>query len=197
MNETKQRLLNGAMQVIAREGWPGLSVRSVAKEAQVSASHVQYYFHSRADLIAGTYQYVGDKLVAHVTPLLEGQPTPATLLRILESWIPDTPEREAWARTWVAFSTASLHEEVLSQAARETDDVLRSWLSKQLCQLASRDTKLKGVDADLAARQLLGLVDGLTLQALLLPLAERKGFIQPALIAMLTALGFTLADNVA
>lgn len=177
------------MQVIARDGWPGLSVRSVANEARVSPSQVQYHFHSRADLIAATYQYVGDKLVGCIKPLLGERPTPETLLRILESWIPDTSEREAWARTWVAFSAASLHEDVLSTAARETDEALRTWLSGQLHELASGSAGKQGLDADLAARQLLGLIDGLTLQALLLPMGERRDFIRPALIDMLTRCG--------
>lgn len=191
MNETKRRLLDSAMQIIARDGWPGLSVRSVANEARVSASHVQYYFRARADLIAATYQHAGDKLVGHITPLLDDQPTTDTLLRILECWIPDTSERENWARTWVAFSAASLHEEVLYKIAHETDETLRTWFSEQLHELAGS----QGLDADLAARQLLGLIDGLTLQALILPMAERRDFIRPALIAMLTGFGCTPDSN--
>lgn len=195
MKETKRRLLDSAMQVIARDGWPGLSVRSVANDAQVSPSHVQYYFHSRANLIAATYQHVGDKLVDHIAPFLKAEPTPATLLRILESWIPDTPERETWARTWVAFSAASLHEEVLSKAARETDEALRMWLKGRLHELTSCGAESQSLDADLVARQLLGLIDGLTLQALLLPVDERRDFVRPALIAMLTEIGLAPVAN--
>ena len=195
MNETKRRLLDSAMQVIARNGWPGLSVRSVANEAKVSSSQVQYHYHARADLIAATYQQIGDKLESYVTPLLDDQLTPDTLLRILMSWIPDTTEREAWARTWVAFSAASLHEEVLSNPAREVDETLRSWLSEQFHELASRGEVSRDLDTNLAARQLLGLIDGLTLQALLLPMSERRDFIQPALIDMFIRLGCTPSSD--
>lgn len=111
------------------------------------------------------------------------------------SWIPDTTEREAWARTWVAFSAASLHEEVLSNPAREVDETLRSWLSEQFHELASRGEVSRDLDTNLAARQLLGLIDGLTLQALLLPMSERRDFIQPALIDMFIRLGCTPSSD--
>ncbi|WP_082681996.1 MULTISPECIES: TetR/AcrR family transcriptional regulator [Kocuria] len=189
MNSTKQNLLDSAIHVIARGGWPALSVRSVAAEAKVSPSHIQYYFHTKAELIAGTYERVGDLLVADIAAFLEDSNSPERLLRILESWIPDTPDREMRARTWAAFTAASLHEGALAESARETDDKLRSWLSDQVRSITAAPGTPESLDAELTARQLLGMLDGLTLQALLLPITERRDFMRPALIGGMTALG--------
>lgn len=49
--DTHDRILGVADQIVRQDGWPALSIRRVARDAGVSVGTVQYYFASAAELL--------------------------------------------------------------------------------------------------------------------------------------------------
>lgn len=63
---TRARVLDAAARVLAREGWSGTRLTDVAREADVQAPAIYYYFASREDLIEEVAGTGADTLLADV-----------------------------------------------------------------------------------------------------------------------------------
>lgn len=62
--ETRERLLRAAIGCLREEGYPGLTTREVARRAGVSQGAQAYHFPSRADMVAGVVEWLGERWVA-------------------------------------------------------------------------------------------------------------------------------------
>jgi len=86
--DTRQRLLDAAFRVAAREGVEGVSVRAVAKEADVYLAAVHYHFGTKDELLAelmrGLYDVSLDVGAADAMALPPGMPR---VRFILEGWL--------------------------------------------------------------------------------------------------------------
>lgn len=49
--ESKERIIDEVLNVVAKEGWSGLSFQKIAKRCKVSTSNVVYHFESRDSLL--------------------------------------------------------------------------------------------------------------------------------------------------
>ena len=58
VNNTKQKIINVSLRFFAEEGLSGVSVRTIAKEAEVNIAAVNYHFGSKADLYFEVIKYV-------------------------------------------------------------------------------------------------------------------------------------------
>src|SRR5262245_18044833 len=59
--QTRERILDGLVQVLARNGIAELSIPLIAKEARVSIPSVYRYFPTKRDLITALDQYAHEK----------------------------------------------------------------------------------------------------------------------------------------
>lgn len=50
-DQAKDRILEEALRVVAREGWYGLSFQMIAKKCKISTSNIVYHFESRDSLL--------------------------------------------------------------------------------------------------------------------------------------------------
>lgn len=84
-HEQRRRELTDAFgRVVARDGLGAASYRAVAAEADVSVKRVQYYFETKAALLAEALHQVGDRLVGRGIVLMSDlgpDPTPRELLK--------------------------------------------------------------------------------------------------------------------
>lgn len=60
-NTSEERILESAINVIARAGLSGTSTRMVAEEAEMTPSNIHYYFKSKSDLFEEVQKRVGEK----------------------------------------------------------------------------------------------------------------------------------------
>ncbi len=72
---TEQRILDATVAVLAREGVAGVSMRAVAREADVAVGLANYYFDTKTDLISAALRRIGDKDMDLVTPPGAGSPS--------------------------------------------------------------------------------------------------------------------------
>ena len=55
----KERILDGTIAVLARDGVGGVSIRAVAREAEVAVGLANYYFTNKTELISAALERIG------------------------------------------------------------------------------------------------------------------------------------------
>lgn len=74
------QILDGVLRVLAREGISGVSMRAVAREAEVAVGLMNYYFDDKQAMIAAALERIGDQDVAMVE--LDDEMKPEDALRV-------------------------------------------------------------------------------------------------------------------
>lgn len=167
-------ILDAACTVLAEQGAGALSMRRIATASGVSLAQVQYYFRTKDELIRAAFSYVGDRFLATLDELdSDAGPSWQRLRAAVWLWLPLDRERELAARVWLAFSSVAVSNKELAAEAARQDAELRAWFTEDLSALQARGHMLADVDTATTAAQLLALIDGVTLQALVLPMDLR------------------------
>ncbi len=156
--ERKRHIAGALLRIAERQGLQHATMRSVAAEAGVSVRLVQYYFHTKDELlltaIGHSAEQIGERVRARL--LATGSPPPPrefiteTLLAVL----PTDPESVRITRTWAAFYSLVLAEPELTRLGAAHPDSLERLLANQL-RLADRP------DPERTAAGLLALTNGL------------------------------------
>lgn len=178
-------ILEAAVTVIAEGGQGSLTMRSVAAAADVSLAQVQYYFRSRAELVAAAFDHATAEFLDALQAIDGEETTLARLRSVLWLWLPLDTARERRARTWIAYAaTAAVDAEVAAASAR-LDVELRSWLHDELAAL-QRNGELRSAITASHAPQLLAMLDGVVLQCLALPVESRAALAEQTIGTWLT-----------
>ncbi|WP_341502521.1 TetR/AcrR family transcriptional regulator [Gallaecimonas sp. GXIMD4217] len=83
MSDKESRILDATGHLLAQQGFHGLSMQQVAREAGVAAGTIYRYFDSKTDLILALHA----RLVARISQaLLEGYPREASLYDRYRHW---------------------------------------------------------------------------------------------------------------
>ncbi|GAA1264653.1 TetR/AcrR family transcriptional regulator [Kitasatospora nipponensis] len=153
--------------LIRRRGLEGVSVRTVAAEAGLSAGALRHYFADQAEVLTFAMQLVIDRVRARLEALAP-DPDPAVAVRqVVEELLPLDAERLAEAEVWLAF-TARAQSEPGLRAVRD----LSYELLQELCrQLVAALLPAGVADGELAveAERLYALVDGLVVHRVIRP----------------------------
>lgn len=72
--ESADRIVDAALTVLAREGIAGVSMRAVAREADVAVGLANYHFDNKTELIAAALREIGTKDIELVTPDTDDDP---------------------------------------------------------------------------------------------------------------------------
>lgn len=168
---TVSRLLDGVLTVLAEQGVGALSVRSVAAAAGVSPAQVQYHYRTKSEFVRAGFDYAGDQFLADV---MAAQPT--TLMDLVRQWLPLDDRRERRARVWLAYAAISATDAELAAASAQLDEELRRWF-------IDHDV------SDRAASQLFAMIDGVTVQCLMLPQSQRRSLVERTLVPFVSGLG--------
>lgn len=85
---TRARIRDAALSLLTESGYEGLSMRAVAKRADVSVGNAYYYFPSKTQLVRTFYDDALRELFGSARPILERERTLEARLRgVLETWI--------------------------------------------------------------------------------------------------------------
>ncbi len=165
------RLLDAVLTVLAEHGAGALSVRSVAAAAGVSPAQVQYYYRTKSELVRAGFDHAGEQFLADVTA--SGA---TTLMDVVQQWLPLDDRRERRARVWLAYAALSAVDPELAAVSAQLDRELRSWFADQ------------GL-TDEQASTLLALIDGVTVQCLVLPHPDRRALVERTIVPFVAGLG--------
>jgi AcrR family transcriptional regulator len=162
IDQRRTELAAAAARVIARAGVDGASMREIATEAGWTTGTLVHYFANKHELLDFTLRASIEQRSARRSA--RGEQSPADALRAsLESALPtDDDTRVHWIVT-VALAGAAASDDRLATTQRELYRQYRSYLIDLLTAMPDVD------DAATEAERLIGLVDGIALQALFDP----------------------------
>jgi AcrR family transcriptional regulator len=158
-HDERKRHIAGALLRIAEErGLQHASMREVAAAAGVSVRLVQYYFHTKDELLLTALGFAAEQLGERVKArlLAGGAPPPPRefITETLLAALPLDAEGVRLTRTWAAFYSLVLAEPELTRLGTAHPDALERLLANQL-RLAGRP------EPELTAAGLLALTNGL------------------------------------
>ncbi|RKR93124.1 TetR family transcriptional regulator [Micromonospora pisi] len=165
-HDQRRRHIAGALLRIAEQrGLQHASMREVAAAAEVSVRLVQYYFHTKDELLLAALGYLAEELGARVARRIEelgSPPAPRDIVTgTLTAILPTDAESIRLARTYAAFYSLVLAEPELTKHGAPHPDLLERFLANQLRTAQQTGTTLADLDPDLTAAGLLALTNGL------------------------------------
>jgi AcrR family transcriptional regulator len=112
------RIVDGAITVIARDGLDALSIRRVAAEAGVAIGTVQYHHPTRAELVLAALQRTAQRQQVRSMAAPRDPTITATIVARLALLLPhDEPSREE-AIVWVALAAAAARDPLVGPHQR-------------------------------------------------------------------------------
>jgi AcrR family transcriptional regulator len=155
-HDERKRHIAGALLRIAEErGLQHASMREVAVAAGVSVRLVQYYFHTKDELLLTALGYLAEQLGDRMKARLTATMAPREFVtELLLAVLPTDPEGVRITRTWAAFYSLVLAEPRLTENGTAYPDGLERLLATQL-------GKADRPEPELTAAALLALTNGL------------------------------------
>jgi AcrR family transcriptional regulator len=168
----RERLLEALIEITAEQGLDGVSIREVAARAGVSIGTVQYYCHTKDEMLVMAFQHVAARIVARVDG---GEGTGArevdgTVGRRLEDalleLLPLDDRRSTESRVYLAFAARAAVVPELAAVQHSLTAQLRAQVAAAFRAAQARGEARDDVDPDLASAATAALVDGLLLHLL-------------------------------
>ncbi|MFK4265000.1 TetR/AcrR family transcriptional regulator [Streptomyces milbemycinicus] len=153
--ERRQRIIDAAAAVVRERGIAGLSHRTVAAAADVPLGSTTYHFATLDDLLVAALRQINAEWLAEVERWAEG----------VDPAAPPADELARWLEEQFAGDRARLELEYELYFAALRHEGLRPLAAECLDEMARMLTRL--VPDAAAARAVVALIDGLTLQVLL------------------------------
>jgi AcrR family transcriptional regulator len=163
----RERILDAAVKLIAREGIDDVRIARIAMAAGVSASLLHYHFDSRDALLAEalehSYEIAGNARLS----VPEDEPAPATrrLAAMIDQCLPlDEELRDDWVLWVELWLRAVRHPEMRPTAARLYAR-MHTWFADAISEGVAAG-EFTAADPERTADRLLALIDGYGVRAL-------------------------------
>jgi len=165
--ERRRLFAAAALNVISRDGLEGLTLREVAREAGFTTGALTHYFQSKDDVLIAASEHAAELARPPMEKVALETSAREALRQLVYSVLPTTTVEKARWRFWVAFWERAAHSPKVNLVMQER---YREW-SGRIANLIRR-AQVQGeasadLDADLASRELVALVDGIGVQVLI------------------------------
>lgn len=159
----RELILATASTVLARGGYRGTSLRSIARELDLEAANILYYFDSREDLLRAVIErWDADSIAACETEI-----TPHNMLDLYAETIRRNLTIPGIVHLYLTFSAEAAHREHPAHAFfHDRFDALRAKLSAAVSHEQQNGLIDPAIDPDRAARVLIAVGDGVQRQSL-------------------------------
>jgi AcrR family transcriptional regulator len=160
----RQEIGEALLRIAASRGLEAASMREVAAEAGVSLRLVQYYFHTKNELLRAGLGYLGEHLAARVERhlgALKSRTPRAMLYATLTAILPTDPESRWLRRTYFAYYALGLDIAQASEAGATYPDVLERLLADHVRASQEAGDVDAELDATTVGAGLLALTNGL------------------------------------
>ncbi|MER6946788.1 TetR/AcrR family transcriptional regulator [Nonomuraea sp. NPDC000554] len=162
--ERRHQIAEAVVRIAASRGLQAASMREVAAEAGVSLRLVQYYFHTKQELLAGVLTYlseqIGRRVARRVAELGEPSTPRSFLYEALTALLPTDEESRRIVLAYTAHFTLTLTDPDQAAAGVSYANALRDVVTEQFSQ-----AQVSG-DPRTRAAVTLALVSGLQLGVL-------------------------------
>ena len=168
-DELRDEILAATWRVIARDGIAKATIRAIAREAHCSAGILAHYFDDKADILGSALMLSHRRVVARMDVRVAGRTGLDALGVIMLEALPLDDERDLEAQIEISFWGRALGNLELRTVQNAEFDRFARRLRAHLAEAREHGELRAGVDLDVAAHQLLVLIDGLSAQRVLYP----------------------------
>jgi AcrR family transcriptional regulator len=167
-DQRRQEIVEALWRVAVRGGLASVSFREVAAEAGVSVRRVQYYFGSKAQLLAGALRMLGQRAVARSLEEMQAlgpEPSPRALLRAATTGaLPTDEDSRTSTLLFFSFYIAAITDPALASAdALTSPEWTVGFAAELIRQAVDRGQAREGIDPDKEAVILMSAFSGLSL----------------------------------
>jgi AcrR family transcriptional regulator len=166
-NERREAFAAAALRVIMRAGVGGLTVREVAKEAGFTTGALTHYFRSKDQVLIEASEYSAKLVRPRMERKARSPDTLSALKGVVEEALPITAAVRGYWRIWFGFWERAAYNPVVAKVMRARYDEWRGRLAVLISRAQTEGAAPATFDADLAAQELVALVDGIAIQVLL------------------------------
>jgi AcrR family transcriptional regulator len=167
-DQRRQEIVAATWRVIDRHGLDEATTRRIAEEAGYSSGVLAHYFRDKDDILVQALTLAHAHVRARSAAVVREQRGLAALRAVVEEALPLDAARLLEARIEFSFLERARNVPRLREVHREEVAHFRASLTR-LVRAARDDGAALGVTDDEAVEQILVLVDGLSIQALLDP----------------------------
>ncbi len=161
----REQIVRATIRCLARRGWPGLTMKTLAREAGVSAGILHYYFADKRAILLAALEAVTadlDRRIAAAEARSRGDAR-ARLRALVRACLETAlEEREMWI-VFVEFWSEMMHDAELRAANAALYGRIRRVIAALLRQ-GVRERRFRAVNPLEAAAVVLALLDGIALQ---------------------------------
>jgi AcrR family transcriptional regulator len=168
-DERRDEILSATWRVIARDGIAKATIRAIAREAHCSAGILAHYFDDKADILGSALMLSHRRVVARMDAGAAGRTGLDALQVVMLEALPLDDERDLEAQIEISFWGRALGNPELRTVQNAEFDRFARRLRGYLAEARELGELRAGVDIDVAAHQLLVLIDGLSAQRVLYP----------------------------
>jgi AcrR family transcriptional regulator len=161
----REQIVQATIRCLAREGYAGLTMKKVSREARVSQGILHYYFADKRAILVAALEAVMADLDRRVAAAQarSGRDPEARLRALIRASLQAAREaREVWV-VFVEFWGEMMHDARLREINAHLYVRMRRLIGALVVQ-GVRSGRFRRVDPKQAAAVILGLVDGVSLQ---------------------------------
>ena len=166
-DERRDEILSATWRVIARDGIAKATVRAIAREAHCSAGILAHYFDDKADILGSALMLSHRRVAARMEARAAGRTGLDALRAVMLEALPLDEERDLEAQIEISFWGRALGNLELRTVQNAEFDRFARRLRAHLAEAQGLGELRDSLDIDLAAHQLLVLIDGLSAQRVL------------------------------
>lgn len=164
-HEQRRRQIGEALlRIASTRGLQSATMREVAAEAGVSLRLVQYYFHTKEQLLVDALVYLAEQLTERVSASIRAL-GPATARNVvygtLTAVLPTDEESVRLTRAYTGYYTLLFSEPEMGEHGATYPDRLEAMLAQHIATAQDAGEVAADVDPALAAAALLALTNGL------------------------------------
>ena len=189
-NERREAFAAATLRVIMRAGVGGLTVRAVAKEAGFTTGALTHYFRSKDQVLIEASEYSAKLMRPRMERKGREIDALSALKGVVEEALPITPTVRGYWRIWFGFWERAAYNPAVAKVMRARYDEWRGRLAVLIRRAQAQGEAPASFDADLAAEELVAMVDGISIQVLLgtgrIPPARQREIIDNWIALMAT-----------
>ncbi|MFI4974948.1 MAG: TetR/AcrR family transcriptional regulator [Caulobacterales bacterium] len=180
-SERREIFAAAALRVIMRAGVGGLTVREVAKEAGFTTGALTHYFTSKDQVLIEASEYAAKLVRPRMERSAREESAIQALRKVIADALPTTRDIRGLWRIWLGFWERSSYNPDVARVMRARYEEWRGRLAVLIRRAQSQGEMPGNVDPDLAAQELVALIDGISVQVLLgsgrIPAARQREII--------------------
>jgi AcrR family transcriptional regulator len=165
--ERREVFAMAALRVIVRAGVDGLTVREVAKEAGFTTGALTHYFTSKDQVLIEASELSARLVRPRMERAARDKSALGALRRVIGESLPITPLARGYWRVWVGFWERASYNAEVKRVMCDRYEEWRGRLAAIIRRAQDEGEAAGGFDPELAAQELVALIDGIGVQVLL------------------------------